>query len=477
MKKFLLIDDDPSRKDNYFMFFDFLELVYLNNKDELDEINLSEFSGFILDVIYQKDSIYKDLSFDYVVGKLPPNKPIYIISSDWQTVMRNRKIEKLVQMYQQGQFLGFFSWETITSEQQQGLTISKEYAKTNWLTYNSLSLDDIPDDQNILILQISDLEFGNPNQTPFIKTSRELLYDQIRNDAKRFGKNRIDFLVVCGDVAFTGSEEQYSGNEGAKNWLMTFAKELIVRDDFQSRLMIVPGNHDCNLNALLGNFYRIEHVDKTKQFVVNKNETTVADFSSLGIYNYAHFVYNLTYDNSLLINPNQPVICRRFENIGINFILINSVFFSEDMKFKYRLTDEYIAKILAESKSINENACNIVVSHFAPDYINVEDPTSDATHHIMVRMVDAINAKVWLYGHAHSRPVFDDIQIGSKGNKTCLSRACALMLQSSGRCDDSSNGYTLINLQRKNGKVSEIQYLWQDKEKGILIKSINSPFR
>ena len=470
MKRFLLIDDDPSRLNNYYSFFDFLELEYLTGKTQFDEMNLTEFSGFILDVIYQKDGPYRDLTFDYVVDKLPQNKPIFIISADWQTVMTNRKIIKL---RQQRRTLELLTWENITNEEHQGVTYIKDQAKTSWLLYNSQNMECVDKNQNLIILQISDLEFGSHLQTPFIKTDRQILLNQIRNDIKKFSKSKIDFLVVCGDIAFTGTREQYND---AKEWLSYFASELIAREDYQSRIMMVPGNHDHNIDSILGNFYHSHYDFSSKKFCIDKNDKFITHFNDLGINNYAHFLYDLTSDNSLLIKPDQPIICRRFGHIGINFILLNSVFFNEQMKFQYRLTDEYIATIIADSITTERNACNIIVSHFAPNHINSDDPASDATHHTMTKLVDVINGKLWLYGHAHSDPVVDDIQIGRKGNKTCLSRASALMLQYSGICDETSNGYTILNLKRQDGKVCGLQYLWSDKENGVKIKSIDTPF-
>jgi predicted MPP superfamily phosphohydrolase len=55
------------------------------------------------------------------------------------------------------------------------------------------------------------------------------------------------FIVVSGDIANTGTEQEY---ESAFNFLATLSKEISSsREDVQVHYILVPGNHDCDLNG------------------------------------------------------------------------------------------------------------------------------------------------------------------------------------------------------------------------------------
>jgi len=474
MKKFLLIDDIAERQEKYCQFFDFLEIEYLRDKPHLDLINLSEYSGFILDVLYSEPA-YKDITFDYVVDKLPPGKPVYIISADWQKVMLEKKNEKISQLLRNGQILAILSWKNIETELANNSTSSKDFAQTSWIVYNDLCDDKIADDESLLVLQISDLEFGNPEQNPFIKVAREDFLNDIREDMNQLGnKKYIDFLVICGDITFNGSKEQF---DKAKDWLSVFTGELIREGgDKRKRILMVPGNHDINLSSLLGNYRSILFNKDKKKFVIDDNDPVNSLYTHIGFNNYAHFLHDITLENSMLLDPGKPVICRRFENIGVNFILLNSINFTGDMQHSYKMDDEYISGILKEARNMGPDVCNIVVSHVAPEKINAGDPTSTATNRVIKSLISAIKPKLWLFGHDHDGILIDDRRLGDGDEKTCLVRARALMLKSGGVCDDATSGYTLLNLIRRGSKVEEIKYLKSDPTYGRINKTIFTPF-
>lgn len=87
----------------------------------------------------------------------------------------------------------------------------------------------------------------------------------------------------------------------------------------------------------------------------------------------------------------------------------------------------------------------------------------------MEKLISESKSRMWLYGHAHSGTVIDDVTIGD--HKVLVSRSNSVMLNSKGRCENAQNGYTLLNLIREDNKVIAVEYLKDEN-----VKRKTSPF-
>ncbi len=464
MKKFLVIDDSQGRQESYSKVFNFLELDFAFSKKEfLEKVKLI-YDGYLIDVIYEEQQ-YEDFSFQQILEKLPNNKPLFIISEQWSTAMDGMKMAYLRNSDKYTKVLGYLSWNII-HEGDKGENV-KDFVKQQISNYYGLAYGAFDEEQDISVLQISDVEFGNPNQEVNIETARATIRSNVRKTLRKLGftnSDKVDFICVCGDIAYRGEKEEYTK---AEKWFRLLGEELLENRNFEN-MLIVPGNHDYCYNATAGSFYSY---DKDKKDFCKRNKGDYLAYHEQAMYNFAKFVYNLNGDKSYLLNPYKPVIKRTYEDYGLNFVLLNPIRTDVNKSFKYGIDDINIKYLLEIAEEIEEkNVCNIVLSHLAPEKYSMIDPSADVTNRNIRTIADELKIKGWFYGHAHEDEVIDDRKIGK--NKVLLSRTRTLMLNNSQHCEGSGNGCTLFKLSRTNGKITDISYYDQNSSKEVSYKNL-----
>lgn len=456
MKKFLVIDDSQNRQESYSKVFNFLELDFAFTKTEFLEKVKARYDGYIVDVIYEVQQ-YEEYSFQQVLEKLPNNKPLFIISEQWSTAMDGMKMAYLRNSEKYTHVLGYLSWNIIHAGDK-GENV-KDFVKQQISNYYGLAYGAFDEDQDISVLQISDIEFGNPGQEENIETARASLRGNVRKTLRNLGftsSDKVDFICVCGDIAYRGEKDEYIK---AEKWFKDLGDELLENGNFEN-MLIVPGNHDYCYNGTAGSFYSY---DKDKKDFVKRKKDDYKEYHEQAMYNFAKFVYNLNGDKSYLLNPYKPVIKRTYEDYGLNFIMLNPVRTGADKNFRYGLADADMSYLLEYAGEIAEkNVCNIILSHFAPEMYSKIDSTSDATNRDIGMIVDELRLKGWFYGHAHSNNAIDDRKV--RKYKVLLSRTKSLMLKNDQHTEGEGNGWILFKLSRKNGKITNISYY--DNERG-----------
>lgn len=467
MKKFLVIDDDVTRLESYKKLFDFVEIEYAATTEDVKE-KIPECDGYLVDIIYN-EPCYSGLTFKVVVDLLSENKPIFIISNKWNEAMDGSKMQCLVQSSKYRHVLGYLSWDKINAGDAN--EIVKDFIITQYNNYYNLAYEAFGPDQPITVLQLSDIEFGNKQQYEYIETFRSGLISNVRKDLRTLEvkSKKVDFILLCGDIAFTGKKDEY---DAALKWLQELGIQLLENKDF-TRFIVVPGNHDFDFEATAGNHYKYfqEKIEGEIKKRFKIREKKINTYSEHAFDNFNRFVYELTGDSSLLINPNEPCINRKYENYGLNFVLLNPVRIKENLQFDYKLEDSYVSKIIdIFSNYDSQKVANIVLSHINWDKYSMNDASSDATSAYITKLINDANINAWIYGHAHDTAKIDDVLIGD--HKVLVSRSNSVMLDGSGRCEDAQNGYTLLKFCRKDNEIYKVQYL---SAKGG-IKEKDSPF-
>lgn len=94
----------------------------------------------------------------------------------------------------------------------------------------------------IRILQISDIHFKRlPDAKDEYTQLKERLYEKVEEIVK---DSKIDCILICGDVAFSGSPDEYEQKAKA------FVNKLLELTQCQAaQVYMVPGNHDKNRDA------------------------------------------------------------------------------------------------------------------------------------------------------------------------------------------------------------------------------------
>lgn len=94
----------------------------------------------------------------------------------------------------------------------------------------------------IKLLHLSDIHWcDKPDCLDTYKVIRETFLNDIKDYCDENGK--IDFILICGDIAFSGKKEEYRRAEG-------FIDKLCGKTGCaKENVMLVPGNHDKDRNA------------------------------------------------------------------------------------------------------------------------------------------------------------------------------------------------------------------------------------
>lgn len=465
-QKFLVIDDSEYRMEVYKSFFTFINLEFAFTKEEFLKKIKEKYDGYIIDVMYD-DYNFDATNFDYIISKIPDKKPFFIISSQWETAMGTMQMRVLRERGKANDVLGYLLWQSL--EDVEGNRTVKDFAIGQVAHYFDVAFEAFEEDEEVSILQISDIEFGNPGQKSTVKTARENLVNDVINNLRYLGINsgKVDFICICGDIAYTGEDNQYNT---AKEWLKQLGDSLLVNKNFEN-MLIVPGNHDYSFNASAGNYYHSKY-DKDKKAICyeERNENDNLEYHKQAMYSFAKFVYEINGEKSYLFNPYHPIVKRSYESYGFNFILLNPIRTDFEKNFLYGLTDDDTQYLIKLSQDIDKDACNIVLSHIAPEKYSMIDSSADATDRDIKSVVNALNIKGWFYGHAHEDEFIDDKKVGS--HKVLMSRTKSLMLENGQHCYGSGNGFTLFKLSRKNNKVTNISYYDENERKIVEYKHL-----
>lgn len=465
MKKFLVIDDSENRKDSYCRVFNFLNLDFAFTKKEFLEKIKQKFDGYIVDIMYDAYK-FEEYDFQKVLSSIPEKKPLFIISSQWTKAMDDMKMKYIRENGKNNDVLGYLSWESIKETKQEEYV--RDFVREQITHYFDLAYGAFEDDQSISILQISDIEFGNPGQKSDIETERAKIVNKVKDNLRRLSitNGKVDFICVCGDIAFTGEKSEYSE---AKKWLIEFGNALLVNKNFEN-MLIVPGNHDYSYDASAGNYYKYTYnKDAEKGEYIERDSNPHLEYHEHAIYNFAKFVYELNGNCLYLKNPYQPIVKRTYENYGLNFILLNPIKTGFDKKFEYGMADSDMKYLIEIADDMDKDVCNIVLSHFASEKYSMIDSTADVTNRNIKSIVNTLQVKGWFYGHAHEDESIDDKTVGD--HKVLVSRTQSLMLENGQHCDESGNGFTIFRLDRKAGKVINISYY--NEKKGKIVEYPN----
>lgn len=95
----------------------------------------------------------------------------------------------------------------------------------------------------VAILHLSDLHIDKDNSQWLLKKAEQIV-PAVWNDFSDCGKI---IIVVSGDIANTGSEEEYGfAKDFFRTLLRTFASRGMANKELENKIICVPGNHDCN---------------------------------------------------------------------------------------------------------------------------------------------------------------------------------------------------------------------------------------
>ena len=155
----------------------------------------------------------------------------------------------------------------------------------------------------VAVLHLSDLHLERDNYQWLMKRAEQIV-PAVWNDFSDCGKI---VIVVSGDIANDGTEEQYGyARNFFKLLLKTFASRGLGDKELENKIICVPGNHDCNYSKEDGAREMMLSILRSKTATID--QSVYAHLSKVQE-EYAAFAKEMIIDKdfSLGINNNIPI--------------------------------------------------------------------------------------------------------------------------------------------------------------------------
>ncbi len=366
--------------------------------------------------------------------------------------------------------------------------------------YGTTQKSPFSDKGDIVILHLSDLQYGDKNMTPY----KDSIYLEISRTCNRLKNSEriagVDLLTITGDVSMNGWKTEF---DKAEEDLKKLSKKLWPGEynstEYKERIMVVPGNHDydlnfCTIEYLCSKSVVIDGVrkidfDKAKDSLTSERKTKLRDYYTLGLQAYKDFAYEITgnevfYGNS---HPHLNYSDERYRDWGLKFIGINSCdgISAECTNGVAINNDESRQKIIDQHTDDNYI---VVLSHHSPLF--AEEMTGEEKNRFAQRCQEIQNlaqekAGIWLGGHRHTIGSEERFVRKNKWMRFC--EATTLCLQEKWEGDDfkvetidgttieSRRGFQIVILRKKGDSFESevIPFFFDDKNQVYEAKKIN----
>lgn len=326
---------------------------------------------------------------------------------------------------------------------------------------------------DIVILHISDLQFGDKKTTKNNMGMWNNIEGTIREYLKKNNFKNIDLVVITGDVVMSGKQEEY---KDATRELRTFFGRLWGNNDetVKDRILFVPGNHDFDINICVLEYFKAQNKEKERvidfhsvveQINANKDKKPQAEkgeYQRLGLQAFREFAYGVTQDEQYIRSENLDFIVDKFNNWGIRFICLNSVFGINAQKTNRSDIREESIKEICNKIDCKEEFLTVVLVHhtsLSDEYLMTDD-ISNVTQAIN-SLQRAANAKIVMGGHRHK----NETKNNSNSAKKTIHTLEAASLCVEDEADEYMRGFGLVIISGDLKKAT-LQYFAFDKQDG-----------
>jgi len=298
------------------------------------------------------------------------------------------------------------------------------------------------DDLNLL--HIADLQFGDKAYS----SEASLIENNIH---RYFKENEIDIhlIAITGDIAYSGTSVEYAE---ANKWLKMFCKN-ILGENYENKILLVPGNHDVDLKLSSLNKYKFSF--KTKG--LEESMTENVNYNNFSLHQFKEFAYQLTQNEIWLKNiDGLSFLNRMFRNYGLIFYHLNTASIQDSNNPSLSgLTKEELGSLYTLPDG-EDSLYKIILAHHGPQDFGWElSDSKDERWHLLRNFMESIAPNMYLHGHRHG---FKTYPLPTEGNNTSriwYHMTSTLSLDKSHRTSDNRRGFSIINFKRANGKVLE----------------------
>lgn len=524
MYKIMIIDDEILDRMKIFENFFSNKSLYENRrlsemqKKEYERISFGEFEicyplesdgslqeyieqhkvdAYFLDVYYDEISdwslggIFKDIKYNH------PEAPIFIYSMDWKdksvldTVTRAFRNsfpgKTATYFYDLRQMISLAEnfKEAVSKTQIQKMGQERKFIKKMIDQSCGRTIERPYSPQgDVVILHISDIQYGDTNTTDYKNNIWREVSDVCNKLKSEKEISGIDLLAITGDITMHGRQEEMDMAQSDLKYLFKgLWEDEYEKGDYKERILIVPGNHDFDLNYCVLDYFNATNEKDKRSINFNNIAEELAeetrhiknDYHLYGWSAYKDFVYGVT-NNSIIYqraHSHLNYINNRFVNWNLQFICLNTCDgITAEKTNGVRLDENEIQNILNNNKE--KGHYTIVLSHHSPlimDTLEEDDKKRFESQYNSI--IHSCQAQLWLSGHRH---------IHVKSKKKLLSDSCRVYESATIRLDEdwgedseytvetekgeitSHRGFQIIKLEKKNnGFIPHlIKYVFND---------------
>lgn len=481
------------------------ELLFCATMDEFEEkINIKDIHAFFIDyVLYNHERTQETGDFGkdgfknvlHAIKDMRSSVPVYIYSSKWTETLVYKLLEDFNTVFTNkklpNQLLTFRNFENAINDCRLNqmppawnkINNVEKARKQIWdiiaTANNHVQFQPSSPSGDIVILHISDLQFGDKNTTKNEVGMWNDMVAAIQYYLEEKNLKNVDLVLITGDIAMTGKKAEY---KEASEELKTFFERLWGKDvaTIKDRVVMVPGNHDFDINTCVLEYFKatnkenertidfdlvIEEIEKNKG--IGKRDVD-NEYQRLGLQAFREFAYELTQDEKYICSENLDFIVNKFNNWGLRLICLNSVFKINAKKTnEAAINMESIRNICKEIGS-NEELLTIVLTHHTTLSAEFLEETEGAN---IKKTLDTLrrsaNAKIVMGGHRHK----NEKEENSNSAKKTLHTLEAASLRVEDESDNYVRGFGLLTIN-KNLENADLQYFIFDKEDGEIKSDI-----
>jgi DNA repair exonuclease SbcCD nuclease subunit len=461
MAKFnlLIIDDDSSREQDYKkIFFDAdFELNFAFEKNAFFQCNPKRFDCFVIDISLDNWTSEDDVKnmFLRVVEHVGKENPIILLSSKIKEVIHWTN----VLLKEHFQPIYTIALEEITIETE-GFKKIKSYETSQIICNNiqSLLIQRLKystfkkePDEDIHILHISDIQFGDPGFDDNLCFSFPDSFYRFATENLNFD---IDFITITGDIAYDGSPSQF---DNAYDWIMKLGARILGKENFKERLLVTPGNHDINLSLSSLNLFKYKYPSKTdtsgKIELVNR-EPQIDEYTLYALDPFKDFAYRTSNNSQWNTNPSLSYFNNRFSYLGLRFLHLNCMQPFEQLGKNdaiFGISENDIKQLSTENENFEHNIPTIVIAHPSPLCLGYNDDgySSENWKKLSSLLVNC-DAKLFLFGHTHNDLV--TVKMPLSEGKSIIRSGTGTLFVDPGK-KGGIRGFRILTFERKNNKV------------------------
>lgn len=299
---------------------------------------------------------------------------------------------------------------------------------------------------SVVILHLSDIHFKTGHN--IILNRSEKIFDSIKNEIK--GKDYF-FIITSGDIAFSGQKEEYNI---AKKFYTTLIEKISAYTGLESKLLFVPGNHDCLFDKDIEEIRTmiIEKFAKNGLDHLNENLITKCCEPQKNYFDFVSEMYKIS-DSSLenadniLNHQLTQVVTFKIDNAIVKFNLYNTSWVSSiqerigTLRFPIQYMDSKIGQ--AESLisiSVLHHPLNWQTPEYSQNFLDFLLKTSD----------------IIFTGHEHSPQATRRSDIDNEYNTIHIESPA---LQES---DNPTSAFNIINLDIKKMEIQVVAFKYDE---------------